>query len=95
MTSIHFTDLLAEPIEVDEVTLDASVDVWVERTSDGRYHIDSMNFEHVFVCVGDHRFEFTAEDFRTKHKYLHERFKNKLEMMALQQAVNEMLEVGA
>lgn len=92
--TICFPDLLVETIEVDEVTLDATVEVIVEREN-GHYYIDYFKCERLFVCVGDHRFEFTAEEFRTRHKSLYERFKNKCELIALEEAVNSCGEVSA
>ena len=95
MSAFIITDLLVEPVEVDEALLDATVESVVAEKN-GRYYIDYLKFSHVFVCVADHRFEFTAEEFRTRHKTLHGRFVNKLEIMALQLASNsESNEVSA
>jgi hypothetical protein len=85
MKTIHFPDLLSEPIVVDDVELDATVEVIVKK-EDGHYFIDYLKFPRVYVLVGDHRFELTAEEFTTRHKTLAGRFRNRLELMAFQLA---------
>ena len=83
----YFEDLLTYPIEVDGVEIDATVMAVVCSERD-KYYIDSLDFERVFICIADHRFELTAQDFRERHSSLHDKFIKKISHYACEKALD-------
>lgn len=84
---ISLDDVLIDgPVRIDDVYIDATVYATVDRRA-GKYSIDHLYFERVYICIGFHRFELTAQDFRTSHKGLHDRFVEKCEQIACELAL--------